>query len=59
MVEEKIKEQILSVRNTGLTNMFDVIMVLRLAFEHDYYELVCWLENHKKEYIHFIIYGEE
>lgn len=59
MVEEKIKEQILSVRNTGLTNMFDVIMVLRLAFEHDYYELVCGLENHKKEYIHFIIYGEE
>ena len=39
--------------------MIDVNMVRRLAFERDFYELVCWLEDHKKEYVRFIMYGEE
>ena len=58
-MDEKIKEQILAIRDTGRTNMFDVNMVQRLAFERDFYELVCWLEDHKKEYLRFIMYGEE
>ena len=58
-MDERIKEQILAIRDTGLTNMFDVNMVQRLAFERDYYELVCWLEEHRKEYVRFIMYGEE
>ena len=33
---EKIKEQILEIRDTGLTNMFDVNMVQRLAYERDF-----------------------
>ena len=53
-----IREQILSVRDTGLTNMFDVPMVQRLAYERGYYELVCYLEEHRKEYAHFIMTGE-
>ena len=32
---EKVKEQILAIRDTGLTNMFDIPMVQRLAFERD------------------------
>lgn len=59
MMDEKIKEQILAIRDTGLTNMIDVNMMQRLAFERDFYELVCWLEDHKKEYVRFIMYGEE
>lgn len=59
MMDVKIKEQILAIRDTGRTNMFDVNMVQRLAFERDFYELVCWLEDHKKEYVRFIMYGEE
>ena len=55
---EKVKEQILAIRDTGLTNMFDVPMVQRLAYEHGYYELVCYLEEHRKEYAHFIMTGE-
>ena len=55
---DKIKEQILAVRDTGRTNMFDVNAVQRIAYEMDFYELVCWLEEHKKEYTHFILYGE-
>lgn len=55
---EKVKEQILAIRETGLTNMFDIPMVQRLAFDRDFYDLVLWLEDHKKEYVRFIMYGE-
>ncbi len=56
---QTIKEQILAIRDTGLTNMFDVNMVQRLAFERDFYELVTYLEDHRKEYVRFILTGEE
>lgn len=56
---QTIKEQILEIRDTGLTNMFDVNMVQRLAYERDFYELVAWLEEHRKEYVRFILTGEE
>lgn len=59
MIDVKIKEQILAIRDTGRTNMFDVNMVQRMAFGRDFHELVCWLEDHKKEYVRFIMYGEE
>ena len=57
-MDAKVKEQILAIRETGLTNMFDLPMVQRLAYERDFYELVCWIEDHKKEYTHFILSGE-
>ena len=56
---ETIREQILAIRDTGLTNMFDVRTVQRLAFDRDFYELVCYLEEHRKEYVRFIIFGDE
>lgn len=55
---EKIKEQILVIRDTGLTNMFDTNMVQRLAYDRNFYELVVFIEEHRKEYVHFILYGE-
>ena len=57
-MDETILNQILAIRETGLTNMFDIPMVQRLAFDRDFFELVCWLEDHKKEYVRFIMYGE-
>lgn len=57
-MDEKVKEQILAIRDTGLTNMFDVNTVQRLAYERDLYELVLYLENHRKEYVNFILSGE-
>ena len=41
------------------TNMFDVNMVQRLAYERDFYELVLFLEDHRKEYVNFILHGDE
>ena len=58
-MNEKIKEQILAIRDTGLTNMFDTNMVQRLAYERDFYELVMFIEERKKEYVQFIMYGKE
>ena len=55
---DKIREQILAVCKTGLTNMFDVIMVQRIAHEMQFYELVIYLEEHRSEYVHFILTGE-
>ena len=57
-MEQKIKEQILAIRDSGLTNMFDIGMVQRLAYERDFYELVLYLEDHRSEYAHFILTGE-
>ena len=56
---ETIREQILAIRDTGLTNMFDVRTVQRLAFDRDFFELVCYLEEHRKEYVRFIMFGDE
>lgn len=58
-MDKKIKEQILAIRNTGLTNMFDVETVQRIAYDMDFHELVVYLEENRKEYAHFILTGEE
>ena len=57
-MDEKVKGQILAIRDTGLTNMFDLPVVQRLAYERDFYELVLYLEEHRTEYVHFIMTGE-
>jgi hypothetical protein len=58
MMDPKVKEQILSIRDTGLTNMFDLPLVQRLAFDRNYYELVLFIEEHRDEYVRFILHGE-
>lgn len=55
---EKIKEQILAIRDSGETNMFDTNMVQYIANRENYFELVIYIEEHKKEYAHFIMTGE-
>ena len=57
-MSDKVREQILAIRDTGLTNMFDVNTVQRIAFDMDFHELVCYLEDNRKEYVHFILTGE-
>ena len=57
-MSEQIKAQILKVRDTGLTNMFDTNAVQKIAFEMELCELVNFLEDNKKAYVHFILTGE-
>lgn len=52
-------EQLLEIRDSGETNMFDFNTVQRLAYEQDFYELVNWMEEHKNEYGRLIMYGAE
>ena len=56
---EEIREQIIAIRDSGETNMFDTRIVQYIADREGYYELVVYLEEHRKEYIHFIMTGEE
>ncbi|WP_027107132.1 DUF5049 domain-containing protein [Ligilactobacillus ceti] len=52
---DKIKEQILEIRDTGLTNMLDTVMVQRIAHDKGFYELVIFIEEQKSDYIAFIL----
>lgn len=56
-----IKDQILLVRSTGKTNMFDRKGVMRVALETNLYELIIYLsdEDNAKAYFDFILYGDE
>ena len=57
-MNEKIKEQILAVRATALTNMFDISAVQQIALDMEFYELAIYLAENRKEYSHFILTGE-
>ena len=56
---EKVREQILEIRDSAETNMFAVNTVQRIAYERGFYELVNYIEENKKGYVHFILTGEE
>ena len=58
-MEDKVKEQILAVRDAGLTNMFDTRTVQRIAYDMGFFELVLFIEEHKDKYVRFILTGEE
>ena len=57
---DKIKADVLKVRDTGRANMFDVYTVQRIAFELELFDLVMYLEekDNWKEYTHFILTGK-
>ena len=55
---ETIKKQILAIRASGETNMFDVRRVQQIANRKGYYELVVYLEEHRTEYVNFILTGK-
>jgi hypothetical protein len=53
-----IKEQVLAVRDTGETNMFDANTVRVMENRMGFYELAVYLEDHKREYSRFVLTGE-
>ncbi len=58
-IDQVALEQLLEIRDSGATNMFDFNTVQRLAYDQDFYELVNWMEEHKNEYGRLIMYGAE
>ena len=55
---DKIRDQIMAIRDSGVTNMMDAARVQRLAFDQDLHELVIFIEENRGEYIRFILYGD-
>lgn len=58
-MDEKVKAQLLEIRATGLANMLDLPYVQRLAFDRNFYDLVLFIQDHRKEYVKFILYGDD
>ena len=58
-MNEKVVSQIIDIRDSGRVNMFDVPAVQRMAFESGFYELVCFIEEDRAEYVRFILTGEK
>ena len=64
-----ILDQIMKIRDTGLVNMCSGYEVQKLAFERDFFELVCYIDEHPREvcyidehpreYLQFILYGDK
>ena len=54
---ETVRKQIMAVRDSGETNMLDANMVQIVADRMGFYELVIYLEEHRREYASFIITG--
>lgn len=56
---ETIKSQVLQVRNSALTNMFDVAAVIRIAEHLELDELAAYLAaGNASEYTRFILTGK-
>lgn len=55
----KIKEQILAIRDTGETNMFDVRKVQEIALREGYDELLVYHADNVGAYSRFILTGKE
>lgn len=54
----KVREQIMAIRDSGEVNMVDARMVQYIANRKGFYELVVYLEGHRREYINFILTGK-
>ncbi|MEA4969922.1 MAG: DUF5049 domain-containing protein [Candidatus Pelethousia sp.] len=57
LISDKLVSQILAIRDSGKVNMFDVRGVQAEANQNEFYELVIFLEEHRKEYAEFILTG--
>ncbi len=57
-MKTKIEKQILKIRESGVTNMFDTERVSLLAKDKGFEELAAYLETNKKEYWNFILTGK-
>ena len=54
-----VETQILAVRGTGETNMFDMNRVRRIAGEHGFTEMIEYMNGNLTGYSNFILYGDE
>lgn len=58
-MNETIRKQIMEIRDSGETNMLDTRTIQVIANRMGFYELVVYLEEHRREYANFIFTGRE
>lgn len=55
---DEIYTQIMAIREMpDCPNMFDTTAVQRIAYENEFFALTLFIEEHKREYCEFILYG--
>ena len=57
-VRETIRDQIIAIRDSGETNMFDSSTVQSIAKREGYLELEWYIQKHRMSYLNFILTGE-
>ena len=57
-MNEKVLEELMAVRSSGVCNMLSIHEVQRAAFDQGFYSLVTFIEENRKAYVHFIMTGE-
>ncbi|WP_303231305.1 DUF5049 domain-containing protein [Limosilactobacillus oris] len=55
---DRIRQQVLQIRNTGEVNMFDVENVKRLAYYYNCHDLVDYLTTDRASYVNLILTGK-
>ena len=58
LIDDKVFEEIMQVRDSAVVNMCSVKEVQYHAFYMNCYALVNFIEEHPKEYFHFILTGD-
>jgi len=56
---DKIKEQLMVIRDSGLCNLFDVPCVRKIADGLGFIELIDFIDNNRRAYSLFILYGDD
>lgn len=56
---EKVRDQIMQIRDSGAVNMLLTNAVQRIAYERGFFDLVNYIEDNRKGYVHFIFTGED
>ncbi len=57
-IDDTIFTQIMDIRDSGITNMFDAKAVFELAVAKDYYELADFIFSYTPHYSNFILTGK-
>ncbi len=55
---DRIRQQVLQIRNTGEVNMSDVENVKRLAYYYNCHDLVDYLTTDRASYVNLILTGK-
>lgn len=55
---DRIRQQVLQIRNTGEVNTFDVENVKRLAYYYNCHDLIDYLTTDRASYVNLILTGK-